>query len=64
MSKPWKTYRVSFCSHDYYAIEIKARSEDEAVARAEDLFDRSGEQPFTFDLSRGGTDEWDAEVVA
>lgn len=64
MSTPWKTYRVSFCVRDYYSVELKARSEWEAIARAEDLYTREGEGPFEFDISRGGTDEWEAEAIA
>lgn len=64
MSSPWKTYRVSFCARDYYSVDLKARSECEAIAKAEDLYSRECEEAFEFDISRGGTDEWDAEVVA
>jgi hypothetical protein len=63
MTSSWKTYRVSFCVRDYYTVDLKARSEAEAEARASDLYDRSGEVPFTFDVSRGGTDEWEAEQL-
>lgn len=64
MSSPWKTYRVSFTAHDCYFIELKARSDDEALARAEHLYTEHGEEPFSFDISQGGTDDWGAEVVA
>lgn len=64
MSSPWKIYRVRFCVHDYYIGEIKARDELDAIARAQDLYCREHEDAFEFDISRGGPDEWDAEVVA
>lgn len=64
MSNVWKTYRVGFCVRDYYTIDLKARNEWEALARADVLYSREGEGPFEFDISRGGTDEWEAEVVA
>lgn len=64
MSSTWKTYHVTFCVRDYYALDVKARSECEAIARAEDIYTRAGEEPFEFDISRGSTDEWDAEVIA
>ncbi len=63
MSTPWKSYCVSFCVRDYYTMKLKARSEDEALAKAEDLYSNEGEAPFTMDLSEGGTDEWYAEEV-
>jgi len=64
MSTSWKTYRVSFCVRDYYSVDLKARNEWEAIARAEDLYSREYEEAFEFDISRGGTDEWEAEVIA
>ncbi len=63
MTSPWKAYRVSFCVRDYYTAEIKARSELEAIAKAEDLYAREHEDAFAFDISRGGTDEWEAESL-
>lgn len=59
-----KTFHVSFCALDYYIIELRARDEDTAIEKAEDLYTRQGEKPFTFDLSQGGTDHWEAEEVA
>jgi hypothetical protein len=64
MSSPCKTYRVRFCVHDYYVGEIKARDELDAISRAQDLYCREHEDAFEFDISRGGTDEWEAEGVA
>jgi hypothetical protein len=58
-----KTYHVSFCVLDYYSIEIKACDEIHAVQRAQDVYERLGEELFTFDLSQGGTDHWEAEEV-
>jgi hypothetical protein len=60
MSSPWKTYRVSFCVRDDYTADIKARSEAEAIAKAQDLYAREHEDAFEFDISRGGTDAWEA----
>jgi hypothetical protein len=59
----FKTFRVSFCVLDCYSIEIKARDDEHAIERAQDLYERDGEEPFTFDLSQGGTDNWEAEEV-
>lgn len=64
MSKPWKTYRVRFCVRDHYSIELKARSEFEAIARAQELYTLEDEVPFIFDISQGGIDEWEAEPIA
>jgi 1,2-phenylacetyl-CoA epoxidase PaaB subunit len=58
-----KTFRVCFCVLDYYSIELKAHDDDAAIQKAQDLYDRRGEEPFTFDLSQGGTDNWEAEEV-
>ncbi len=58
-----KKFRVSYCVHDYYSIELKAHDEDDALEMAQGLYDRLGEEPFTFDLSQGGTDCWEAEEV-
>lgn len=63
MTSAWKTYRASFCVRDYYEVELKARSSDEAETRASDLYERFGEARFNFDLSRGGTDDWEAEEI-
>lgn len=63
MSNPCKTFRIRFSVCDFYSVELKARSEDEALAKAEDLYSNEGEALFTMDLSEGGTDDWDAEVV-
>lgn len=63
MSSPLKTYLVRFCVRDYYIGEVQARSELEAIARAEDLYSREHEDAFEFDISRGGTDEWEAEAI-
>lgn len=64
MSTSWKTYRVTFCVRDRYSIELKARSEFDAIARAQELYTLEDEAPFIFDISQGGIDEWTAETVA
>jgi hypothetical protein len=56
-------YRVTFCVLDYYTIELKARDANSAIEKAQGLYERHGEEPFTFDISQGGTDNWDAEEV-
>lgn len=63
MSNPWKTYRVRFSVREFYLIDLKARSADEALVKAEDLYYRNGEAPFSIDISEGGTDDWDAKEV-
>ena len=61
---PIKTFRVSFFARDYYTIDLKARDKSSAVAKAMDLHRRHGEEPFEFDISQGGTGQWEAEEVA
>lgn len=58
-----KTYRVSFCVLDYYTIDLKARDDEAALEKAQDLYEQRGEEPFTFDISRGGNNQWEAEEV-
>lgn len=58
-----KTYVVSFCVRDYYRITLTASSEDEALAKAETLYDEEHEDAFEFDLTAGGTDDWQVEEV-
>lgn len=58
---------MRFSVRDFYTVEVKARSEDEALARAQELYDRYGEcseKGFAFDLSEGGTDDWEAELTS
>ena len=62
--RSFKTYRVGFCVLDHYSIELKAHDALVAIEKAQDLYERHGETPFTFDLSQGGTDNWEAEEVA
>ena len=57
------TFRVSFCVLDCYTIDLRARDPDSAIEKAQRLYERRGEEPFTFDLSQGGTDNWDTEEV-
>ncbi len=59
-----KTYLVRFCVRDCYSIELKARDADAALEKAEALYEQAGEDAFQFDLSDGGTDDWDVEEVA
>ena len=63
---PWKPYSVRFCVRDCYTIDVKARSADEALRKAGELYERHGESAahgFRFDISDGGTEGWDAEEV-
>lgn len=66
MTASWKSYCVSFCVRDLYTVEVKARSEREAIVRAQHLNDRYGENPahgFTLDLSDGGSEDWHADEL-
>lgn len=66
MTNPWKTYAVHFSARDCYVIDIKARSAHEAIAKAQDRYDRFGGNPeygFAFDIIDGGTSDWNAEEV-
>lgn len=58
-----KTARVNFCALDYYTVEPRVGAVDTAIDKAKDLYNRHGEKPFTFDLSQGGTDHWEAHEV-
>lgn len=58
-----KTYLVSFCVHDYYCIKLTATSEEEALEKAENLYTDEHEDAFEFDLTRGGTDDWQVKEV-
>jgi hypothetical protein len=67
MSNPWKPFVVSFYIRDCFYIELKARNAKEAIARAQQLYDRHGaasEHGFTFDISDGGNGGWDAQEVS
>lgn len=66
MTPTWKTYCVTFYVRDYYAIDTKARSEREAIVRAQHLNDRYGEDPaygFAFDVTDGGSEDWHADKI-
>ena len=58
-----KIYLVTFCVHDCYRITLKAASEEEAIDKAQNLYDDEHEEAFEFDLTVGGTDDWDAQEV-
>ena len=59
----WKTYRVRFSVRDCYWADVKARSEEEAERRVQALYEREGEEAVVFDISDGGTEGWQAEVL-
>ena len=61
-----KTYRVRFSVRDCYTIDVVAVSADAAIAEAHDRYERFGESSehgIDFDISDGGTMDWDAEEV-
>lgn len=61
-----KTFRVSFSEQTHYTVTVQARSEDDAVQRASDLYDRNGPTEllgFELNTDFGGTDDWEAEEV-
>lgn len=58
-----RTYHVSFCVRDYYCIRLTASSEDEALEKAENLYNEEHEDAFELDITLGGTDDWQAEEV-
>ena len=58
-----KTFRVRFCVRDFYTVELEARDAQHAEEKAQDLYDRFGEECFELDLTDGGTDQWDVEEV-
>jgi len=63
---PPRTFEVSFSVQDWYRIDIKAPSEEHAIAKAQALYERHGEDErwgFRFDLMRGGTGDWEAEEL-
>jgi hypothetical protein len=57
------TYIVRFCVHDHYSITLTAPSEDDAIEKAQEIFDDDGEQAFEFDITQGGSCDWHAEEV-
>ena len=59
----WKTYRVRFSVRDCYWADVKARSEEEAERRVQELYELKGEEAVFFDISDGGTDDWQAELL-
>jgi hypothetical protein len=58
-----RTYLVTFWVHDCYSIRLAAMSEDDAVAKAQDLYEEEHEDAFELDISQGGTDDWHASEV-
>lgn len=60
---PAKTYLVRFCVRDCYRITLCADSEEDAINKAQNLYDDQHEEAFEFDFENGGTDDWDAEEV-
>jgi len=63
MSAVWKTFCVHMDVRDHYIVEVKARSAAEACRKGETLYQRFGEQAFIFDISEGGTENWEAEEI-
>lgn len=59
---PFKTFRVTFCEWQTFALTISARSPQEAIAAAQTLRDGHGDGPF--EELDGGSDGWTAGEVA
>lgn len=59
-----KSFVVTFTETTGYRVSVQAANPDDAVAKAQDLFERVGPEPsegFDFDNStEGGTDDWQA----
>lgn len=58
-----KTYLVSFCECNCYRITLTAASEEEALEKAENLYDDEHAHLFEFDYTVGGTSDWEATEV-
>jgi hypothetical protein len=62
-----KAFIVSFTETTGYRVPVLATDADDAVAKAQDLFERVGPEPaegFDFDHSiEGGTDDWEARAL-
>ncbi len=56
---PFKTYRVSFCEWQTFAITISATTVEDAIELAQTLRDNHGTEPF--EELDGGANGWDAE---
>lgn len=56
-----KAYLVSFCMRDYYCIQLTATCEDDAIDKAQAIYDEDYENAFELDITIGGTDDWQAE---
>ena len=63
-----KQFEVRFWVTDAYHMVVKARNEDEAIARAKARYARYGEDPehgIHLDICEGGVGEdWEASEVA
>ena len=58
-----KAYLVRFCVRDCYRIVLVAADADDALDKAQLLYEEECEAAFEFDFDDGGTCDWDAEEV-
>lgn len=58
-----KTYVVSFYEKNFYRITLNARSEEEALEKADNFYCDDKMDLFEFDASIGGDDDWQVEEV-
>jgi len=58
----FKTYRVRYCEWQTFAINVSARSADEACELAESIRTTIGQEPF--EEMDGASDGWDAEEIS
>ena len=56
-----KRFEVIFMASNCYKITLEAASASQAIAKAQRLWQRGKDQPFT--CYAGDTDAWDAEEV-
>lgn len=54
-----RQFRVIFYAHSCYEITLEAKSGEQAIAKAQRLWETEGDERFT--PYEGGTDAWDAE---
>ncbi len=57
----FKTYRVRYCEWQTFAINVSARSADEACELAENIRSSIGQEPF--EEIDGANDGWDAKEI-
>jgi hypothetical protein len=60
--KPFKTFRVRFCESQMLAINLSARSADDAIALARQIREDIGHEPF--EEIDGASDSFEAEEIS